>query len=72
VQRDFELTGGGDIHLTVQRWYLPNGQTIDKKGLVPDVAVALANPTDAFDVAGQTQDYSKDAQLKAALALLPG
>jgi C-terminal processing protease CtpA/Prc len=51
---------------------LPNGQTIDKKGLVPDVAVTLGNPTDAFDVAGQSQDYSKDAQLKAALALLPG
>src|SRR5712664_709802 len=72
VQRDFELTSGSDIHLTVQRWYLPNGQTIDKKGLVPDVAVTLGSPTDAFDVAGQSQDYSKDAQLKAALALLPG
>jgi carboxyl-terminal processing protease len=72
VQRDFELTGGADIHITVQRWYLPNGQTIDKKGLVPDVAVTLGNPTDAFDVAGQSQDYSKDVQLKSALALLPG
>jgi len=72
VQRDFELAAGSDIHLTVQRWYLPNGQTIDKKGLQPDVTVALANPTDAFDVAAQTQDYSKDAQLKAALVLLPG
>jgi carboxyl-terminal processing protease len=72
VQRDFELTDGADIHLTVQRWYLPNGQTIDKKGLQPDVPVTLAAPTDAFDVAGQSKDYSKDAQLKAALALLPG
>jgi carboxyl-terminal processing protease len=72
VQRDFELTSGSDIHLTVQRWYLPNGQTIDHKGLQPDVPVTLANSTDAFDVAGQSQDYSKDAQLKAALALLPG
>src|SRR6202158_1204007 len=72
VQRDFELAAGSDIHLTVQRWYLPNGQTIDKKGLQPDVTVALANPTDAFDVAAQTQDYSKDAQLKAALVFIPG
>jgi carboxyl-terminal processing protease len=72
VQRDFELTDGADIHLTVQRWYLPNGQTIDKKGLQPDVLVTLANPTDAFDVASSSQDYSKDTQLKAALALLPG
>ena len=72
VQRDFELTDGADIHLTVQRWYLPNGQTIDHKGLMPDVPATLTNPTDAFDVAAQPQDYSKDAQLKAALELLPG
>lgn len=72
VQRDFELTDGADIHITVQRWYLPNGKTIDKKGLQPDVAATLANAADAFDVASQSQDYSKDAQLKAALALLPG
>jgi carboxyl-terminal processing protease len=72
VQRDFELTGGADIHLTVQRWYLPNGQTIDHKGLQPDVTVALGNPADAFDVASTSQNYSKDTQLLAALGLLPG
>jgi carboxyl-terminal processing protease len=72
VQRDFELTDGADIHITVQRWYLPNGQTIDHKGLQPDVMVTLASAADAFDVAAQSQDYSKDAQLKAALVLLPG
>jgi carboxyl-terminal processing protease len=72
VQRDFELNSGGDIHLTVQRWYLPNGQTIDKKGLQPDVTVILANQADAFDVASPSQSYSKDTQLLAALTLLPG
>jgi carboxyl-terminal processing protease len=72
VQEDFNLTDGSDIHLTVQRWYLPNGQTIDKKGLVPDVPVTLASPTDAFDVTQPTQGYAKDTQLNAALALLPG
>jgi carboxyl-terminal processing protease len=71
VQRDFELNGGGDIHLTVQRWYLPNGQTIDRKGLTPDLVVTLKSASDAFDVAASVQDYSKDAQLLAALALLP-
>jgi carboxyl-terminal processing protease len=71
VQQDFQLTGGADIHLTVKRWYLPNGQTIDHKGLTPDVSVTLANPTDAFDVSAPSQGYAKDAQLNAALALLP-
>ena len=71
VQQDFQLTDGSDIHLTVKRWYLPNGQTIDHKGLTPDVSVTLANATDAFDVSSPSQGYAKDTQLNAALALLP-
>jgi carboxyl-terminal processing protease len=72
VQQDFELADGADIHLTVKRWYLPNGQTIDHKGLTPDVTVTLANPADAFDVASPALGYAKDTQLNAALALLAG
>jgi carboxyl-terminal processing protease len=72
VQQDFELADGADIHLTVKRWYLPNGQTIDHKGLTPDVTVTLASPADAFDVASPAQGYAKDTQLNAALALLAG
>jgi carboxyl-terminal processing protease len=72
VQQDFVLADGADIHLTIKRWYLPNGQTIDHKGLTPDVTVTLANPTDAFDVASPSQGYAKDTQLNAALALLAG
>jgi carboxyl-terminal processing protease len=72
VQQDFELTNGSDIHLTVKRWYLPNGQTIDHKGLQPDVTVTLPNATDAYDVASPSQGYAKDAQLNAALAGLAG
>jgi carboxyl-terminal processing protease len=72
VQQDFELADGADIHLTVKRWYLPNGQTIDHKGLTPDVPVTLVAPTDVFDVTAPSQGYARDAQLNAALALLPG
>ncbi len=72
VQQDFQLADGADIHLTVKRWYLPDGQTIDHKGLQPDVPVTLASATDAFDVASPTQSYAKDTQLNAALTLLPG
>ena len=72
VQQDFVLADGADIHLTIKRWYLPNGQTIDHKGLTPDVTVTLASPTDAFDVASPSQGYAKDTQLNAALALLAG
>ena len=72
VQQDFQLADGADIHLTVKRWYLPNGQTIDHKGLQADVPVTLASATDAFDVASPSGGYAKDTQLNAALALLPG
>jgi carboxyl-terminal processing protease len=72
VQQDFALKNGSDLHLTIERWYLPNGQTIDHTGLQPDVAVTLANPTDAFDVMQPAAGYAKDAQLNAGLALLAG
>lgn len=72
VQQDFELADGADIHLTVKRWYLPNGQTIDHKGLTPDETVTLASPSDAFDVTAPSLGYAKDAQLNAALTLLAG
>lgn len=72
VQQDFRLKDGSDLHLTVERWYLPNGQTIDHKGLEPDATVALANPGDMFDVVQSTSGYAKDTQLNAGLALLAG
>jgi carboxyl-terminal processing protease len=72
VQQDFVLKDGSDVHLTIERWYLPNGQTIDHKGLQPDVPVKLAQPTDAFDVVQPSLGYAKDAQLNAGLALLAG
>lgn len=72
VQQDFVLSNGSDIHLTVERWFLPNGVTIDKKGLTPDVPVKLANSSDAYDVAQPSLGYARDTQLNAALNLLPG
>jgi carboxyl-terminal processing protease len=71
VQQDFPLADGADLHLTIKRWYLPNGTTIDHKGLTPDVTVTLASPWDEFDVFQAGLGYAKDAQLNAALGLLP-
>jgi len=72
VQEDFVLSDGSDLHLTVERWYLPNGVTIDHKGLTPDVQVTLASPANEYDVAQPSLGYAKDTQLNAALTLLPG
>ena len=70
VQEDFPLAGGGDIHLTIKKWYLPNGTTIDHKGLTPDLTIALASQADEFDVLHPDLGYAKDTQLNAALSLL--
>lgn len=72
VQQDFVLKDGSDIHLTVERWYLPNGVTVDHKGLTPDVVVTLAHATDAYDVAQPSLGYANDTQLNAALSVLAG
>jgi len=70
VQQDFPLSDGGDIHLTIKRWFLPDGTTIDHRGLQPDLPVPLAAPTDEFDVQQPGAGYAKDAQLNAALSAL--
>jgi carboxyl-terminal processing protease len=72
VQLDFPLKDGSDLHLTIKRWYLPNGVTIDHVGLMPDIVVTLAGPDDAFDVTKPSQGYAKDTQLNAALKALAG
>ena len=71
VQRDFSLPNGADLHLTVQRWYLSNGTTIDHKGLQPDVDVPMPSGGVMYDIAEQSSKYTDDPQLMAALTQLP-
>lgn len=72
VQVDFPLSDGSDLHLTVQHWFLPNGQSVDKGiGLQPDVAVSLPAPDDLFDPAQPVLGHAADAQLNRALEVLP-
>jgi carboxyl-terminal processing protease len=72
VQLDFPLNDGSDLHLTIKRWYLPNGVTIDHKGLTPDISVTLASPNDEYDVTKPADGFAKDTQLNAALKALAG
>jgi carboxyl-terminal processing protease len=68
-QQDFPLADGADLHLTIKRWFLPDGTTVDHVGLTPDLSVALANSNDEFD-ALPGSGLDKDVQLDAALGLL--
>lgn len=42
VQTVLPLRGGAELKVTVARWYRPNGQNIDKKGIVPDKKVEMS------------------------------
>jgi carboxyl-terminal processing protease len=70
VQVDYRLDNGGDLHLTVAQWYLPNGRTIEKQGLTPDAAVALPDKQEMFDVVQPARGHAGDTQLNRALELL--
>jgi carboxyl-terminal processing protease len=37
VQQPFNLSDGSELRVTIARWYTPNDQTIDGRGIIPDV-----------------------------------
>ncbi len=54
VQHAYELSSGATIKYTTQLWLTPNGDSIDKKGVNPDIEVELdegyyTNPIDTMD-----------------------
>lgn len=70
AQQDEPLPDGGYLHLTVDRWYGPNGESIDQQGVAPDHVVALPNPDSRFSLETQSGPPEGDPQLQAALATL--
>ena len=61
VQQVIDLSGGAKLKVTIARWFTPNGKSINKKGITPDIKVEVGKNDDGLD---------KDAQLKKALKLL--
>ena len=72
VQVDYHLSDGGSLRLTVEHWFLPNGKSVDKVGLTPDVSVDLPDKTAMFDVVQPGRGHAGDTQLNRALQLLTG
>ncbi|HUW21708.1 MAG TPA: S41 family peptidase [Candidatus Bathyarchaeia archaeon] len=58
IQEAQDFSGGAGLHITTARWLLPNGQSIDGKGLVPDVEIAYE------------PESEDDLQLKKAIEVL--
>jgi len=61
VQQPFGLSDGAEMKITVARWYTPNGNQIDEKGIDPDIGVVF-----------QKEDYVNkyDRQLQTAQDVL--
>ena len=61
VQQITPLSNNEEIKVTVARWYRPNGENIDKKGITPDKVVKMTD-----------DDYKNgtDPQKEAAIAKL--
>ncbi|MCL4360574.1 S41 family peptidase [Patescibacteria group bacterium] len=59
VQTPQDLPGGAGLHITTGKWLTPDGTSINKTGITPDITVAL-----------DTNDATHDAQLAKAVELL--
>jgi carboxyl-terminal processing protease len=44
------LSNGGGISVTIAKWYTPNNNLIDKKGVVPDIEINSSDPSDTSGV----------------------
>ena len=69
VQLDFPLPDGSDLHLTVEKWYGPDGESIDGTGITPTRVVPLSDPDDLFTLEAQSAAPAQDPQLQAALTI---
>jgi carboxyl-terminal processing protease len=68
VQVDFKLPDGNDLHLTVEKWFGPHGESIEETGVQPGQAITLAAPDARFRLDAESIPATQDTQLQAALA----
>lgn len=61
IQEAEDVGDGAGLHITIARWLLPSGKSIDKEGIMPDIEVKI-NPDE--------KDQTKDLQLDKALEIL--
>ena len=59
VQQIQPLPEGAEVKITIARWYRPNGQNIDKKGIEPTKKIVLTDDDYAHD-----RDPQKDAAVQ--------
>ena len=67
VQAILPVTKDEAIRLTVARYYLPSGRTIQAKGVTPDIIVHPAKIKEINDTIGEIKESELKAHLKAEL-----
>lgn len=72
VQVTYTLPNGDALHLTVERWYGPDGESIDGTGITPTDPVSLPTPDDLFTLQAESASPARDPQLQAALTIARG
>jgi len=60
------------IRLTVARYYLPSGRTIQAKGVTPDIIVHPAEVKEIDDTTAEIKEANLKAHLKAELEKIDG
>ena len=61
VQLIYELSDNSRLHVTVAKWFTPNGNAIDGTGLTPDIEVSITE---------EDRTNNRDPQLERAISLL--
>jgi len=63
IQEAQDLSEGAGLHITIARWLLPSGKSIDKEGIKPDFEV-IRQPAE------DEKDQTSDPQMEKAIELL--
>ena len=61
VQEQLDLSDGSSLKVTIAKWLTPKGESIDKKGLVPDIEVEITE---------EDWEKNRDPQLEKAIEIL--
>ena len=68
-QYTYELSDGSGVGLSVGKYYTPNGVSLEKVGITPDVEVAVTEEQ-AAEIYYDTLEPSEDPQIQAAVDAL--
>jgi carboxyl-terminal processing protease len=67
IQTIVPLSDRSVLKLTTAQWFTPKGRSVHRRGLVPDIEVALPAGDDRF-----LMDPTRDTQLRLAMTIIRG